>query len=67
MQTDVLILAPHADDEVLGAGGLIARLSSEGKLVTVAIWSNLSAQRPAMNPAVPIIKELIIRYVKKIK
>ena len=37
MQTDVLILAPHADDEVLGAGGLIARLSSEGKLVTVAI------------------------------
>lgn len=33
----VLVVAPHADDEVLGVGGTIARLSSEGDEVTVAI------------------------------
>lgn len=33
----VLIIAPHPDDEVLGVGGTIARLVSEGNDVTVAI------------------------------
>ena len=33
----ILVLAPHADDEVLGMGGTIAKLSSEGHDVTVAI------------------------------
>ena len=33
----VLVIAPHADDEVLGVGGTICRLSSEGHEVTVAI------------------------------
>lgn len=33
----VLVLAPHADDEVLGMGGTIARLVSEEHDVTVAI------------------------------
>lgn len=32
-----LILAPHPDDEVLGAGGTIARLASEGRDVHVVI------------------------------
>lgn len=33
----VLVVSPHPDDEVLGVGGTIARLASEGNVVTVAI------------------------------
>jgi N-acetylglucosamine malate deacetylase 1 len=33
----VLVVAPHPDDEVLGAGGTIARLASEGRDVHVVI------------------------------
>lgn len=33
----VLVLAPHPDDEVLGAGGTVARLSDAGSEVVVAI------------------------------
>lgn len=33
----ILILSPHADDEVLGVGGTIARYASEGKKVVVAV------------------------------
>jgi LmbE family N-acetylglucosaminyl deacetylase len=33
----VLVLAPHPDDEVLGAGGTIARLASAGRDVSVVI------------------------------
>ena len=33
----VLVLAPHPDDEVLGAGGTIARLASQGRDVHVVI------------------------------
>lgn len=33
----VLVVSPHPDDEVLGVGGTIARLTSEGNDVTVAI------------------------------
>ncbi|WP_112811002.1 PIG-L deacetylase family protein [Ensifer sp.] len=32
-----LVIAPHPDDEVLGAGGTIARLTAEGERVFVAI------------------------------
>jgi N-acetylglucosamine malate deacetylase 1 len=37
MNTKTLIIAPHPDDEVLGCGGTIKKLSSEGKDVFVLI------------------------------
>jgi N-acetylglucosamine malate deacetylase 1 len=33
----VLVVAPHPDDEVLGAGGSLARLAEEGALIDIAI------------------------------
>lgn len=35
----VLVVAPHADDETIGAGATIARLVSEGHEVTVAVMT----------------------------
>ena len=35
----VLVIAPHADDEVLGMGGTIARLTQEGERVVVAVMT----------------------------
>ena len=37
MTRQVLVVAPHPDDEVLGAGGTIHRLAQSGHQVTVAI------------------------------
>lgn len=43
----MLVISPHPDDEVLGAGGTIARLASEGNDVTIAMvtkgWEPLFA------------------------
>ena len=35
MPKKILILSPHADDEILGCGGVIARYSREGHDVHV--------------------------------
>lgn len=37
--TSVLVVAPHADDETLGAGGTIARLAASGCTVRVAVMT----------------------------
>lgn len=40
--SNVLILAPHADDEILGCGGTIAKHVSNGDTVYVAVLTNAS-------------------------
>ncbi len=42
----VLVLAPHPDDEALGPGGTIARLSSQGERVVVVIFSMGEGSHP---------------------
>ncbi|WP_159587179.1 PIG-L deacetylase family protein [Chelativorans xinjiangense] len=44
-----LVVAPHPDDEVLGAGGTIARLAQAGQEVFVAIVT--CGRAPAFSPA----------------
>ena len=44
----VLVLASHPDDEILGCGGVIARLVDSGKAVDVAIVTR------GMAPAYPV-------------
>ncbi|RVP23300.1 PIG-L deacetylase family protein, partial [Sinorhizobium meliloti] len=43
-----LVVAPHPDDEVLGAGGTIARLAAEGEEVFVAVVTE--GKPPAFDP-----------------
>ncbi|MEW5772899.1 MAG: PIG-L deacetylase family protein [Thermodesulfobacteriota bacterium] len=44
---NVLVLAAHPDDEVLGCGGTMARLAAEGCRVSVAILGQGAASRHA--------------------
>lgn len=45
---NVLAIAPHTDDEVLGAGGTLARFAHEGASITVAVLtSGFAPQFPA--------------------
>lgn len=43
---NVLVVAPHADDETIGAGGTIARLAEEGHQITVAIMTGHGESGP---------------------
>ena len=47
-----LVLAPHADDEVLGMGGTIARLVAQGERVVVAVLTGHGSQPHPIWPAV---------------
>lgn len=47
---NVLIIAAHPDDEVLGCGGTMARLASEGARVHVLILANGLTSRPGFDP-----------------
>ena len=48
MPKKILILSPHADDEILGCGGVIARYSREGHDVHVLILTNASIGAPEL-------------------
>jgi LmbE family N-acetylglucosaminyl deacetylase len=47
---NVLVIAPHADDETIGMGGTIARLAAEGDHVTVAV---ITGHGPGRHPLWP--------------
>jgi len=46
MKRRVLIIAPHADDEVLGCGGTIAKMTNEGHDIYVLIMTNAHVGAP---------------------
>jgi LmbE family N-acetylglucosaminyl deacetylase len=48
---NVLVIAAHPDDEVLGCGGTMARLASEGARVSVLILANGLTSRPGFDTA----------------
>ena len=45
---NILVIAPHSDDEVLGCGGTIARHVDEGDKVFVAIMTNAHVGAPEL-------------------
>lgn len=47
----VLVLAPHTDDETIGAGGMIARLIEEGHEIFIRAFSSADVSLPEGYPA----------------
>ncbi len=45
---NILVLAPHADDEILGCGGTIARHEADGHTIHVAVLTNASVGAPEL-------------------
>jgi LmbE family N-acetylglucosaminyl deacetylase len=45
LKSKVLVIAPHADDEVLGCGGTIAKLGCNGGPVDIAIVTEMCEKR----------------------
>ena len=46
MKKNVLIISPHADDEVLGCGGFISKYSKKNYLISVLILTNANKGAP---------------------
>ena len=51
-----LVLAPHQDDETLGAGALIAETAATGRLAAVAYLTDGSGSHPATCRGLPAIR-----------
>jgi LmbE family N-acetylglucosaminyl deacetylase len=45
---NILIIAPHADDEILGCGGTIAKHVENGDIVSIAIMTNANVGAPEL-------------------
>jgi LmbE family N-acetylglucosaminyl deacetylase len=48
MKKNILILSPHADDEILGCGGLISKYSKKNYNIIVLILTNASIGAPEL-------------------
>jgi LmbE family N-acetylglucosaminyl deacetylase len=46
----ILVISPHADDEVLGMGGTIARMATEGHEVIIAVLTGHGSQPNPLGP-----------------
>lgn len=67
MSDRILILAPHADDEVLGCGGLICRRVSEGHSVDVVIAASGGVKHRHLNsPATLTARRLELQRAAEI-
>jgi LmbE family N-acetylglucosaminyl deacetylase len=53
---NVLVIAAHPDDEVLGCGGTIARLAAEGAAVSILILANGLTSRADFDPVKDTVK-----------
>lgn len=51
----LLVVAPHPDDEVLGCGGLLARLARAGAEVDVLVLTDGAAVEPEPAPALDVV------------
>ena len=63
MNKKILILAPHADDEILGCGGFISKYSKQNYNINVLILTNANQGAPELY-SIEKIKQ--IRYEAKI-
>jgi len=52
----VLIISPHADDEILGCGGFISKYSKKNYLINVLILTNANKGAPEIYHAEEIKK-----------
>ena len=62
MNKNILILSPHADDEILGCGGLISKYSKQNYHINVLILTNANKGAPEIYP--PIVIEQIRKEAK---
>jgi len=56
MKKRVLVLAPHNDDETLGAGATLAKHAAAGDEVFVSILTSIGEDNPVMKPNKPEIR-----------
>lgn len=52
----VLILAPHADDEILGCGGFISKYSKKNYIINVLVLTNANIGAPEIYSSKEVIK-----------
>ena len=51
MKTNILILSPHADDEILGCGVFISKFSKQNYHINVLILTNANVGAPEIYSA----------------
>ncbi|MGA1798393.1 bifunctional PIG-L family deacetylase/class I SAM-dependent methyltransferase [Sphingomonas sp. 4RDLI-65] len=52
MTASLLVIAPHADDEILGAGAIMARAANAGARIAVVVATDGAQSDPGRDPAV---------------